>query len=154
MGSYFSPKKRERESEDGQGRRAEDKQMEGSQNPLLPLDTTLWLQKLGRLRALGKRVFLSGTPLLTEEPYIAGTVSGSLLCPRKPRVCPSRTAPQAVAMRSRLHAGRSQLTPRLPCVMGCSLRAAAATTFTLYSGQESEREREGAREGERERERT
>lgn len=118
-----------------------------TQNPLLPLYTTPWLQRLRRLRALGKRVFSSGTPLLTEDPYVPGTVSGSLLCPRKASVCPSGTAPQAVAMRSWLHAGRSQLTPRLRCVMGCSLRAAAATTFTLYSGQE--RERESAREGAR-----
>lgn len=37
--------------------------------------------------------------------------------------------------RSWLHTARSRFTPRRRCVMGCSPRAAAATTFTLYSGQ-------------------
>ena len=41
--------------------------------------------------------------------------------------------------------------PSAPFVMGCSPRAAAATTFTLCSSQVRERGRERERERERER---
>lgn len=115
------------------------------------MNVASWRQNRHWLQALGKLAALSSMHLFAKDPYVPGAVWGSLLGSCKPRECPKGTAPllspvcASMVMKSWPHTGRSQLTPRIRLAMGCSPRAAAATTFTLYSGQVRE-EGEGDQE--------